>query len=419
MSVCVRPLTADEQRQLVAARLVAVEQAPYLAHAIFSVAANAAEGLGTFAVDRGWRLYLDPVRMTGWGPLLSGGVLVHEISHLVRAHAERADALDAPYDHDRWNFATDIAINDDLLAAGIQLPRGAVTPAGLGLVEGGIEEAYYAQLADRRLASTAKGLSGGVGAGSGSDTGVGCGSGAGGPVEPWELSSIDPSAPAIGQAEANMTRRRVAQAVREYVANHSRGTLPEGWQRWADTTLAGPQVPWRRVLASAVRRAIAHVAGCSDYTYRRPGRRRILHIVTPAMQRPLITVAVVVDTSGSMGQPELDAALAEVTGVIRATGIGPRGLVVLACDAAVGATTRVRRVNDVQLVGAGGTDMRVGIAAAESVHPRPDVVVVLTDGYTPWPEKPTRASLVAAIIGSQGMAQGVPVWARTVVVPAA
>jgi predicted metal-dependent peptidase len=214
-----------------------------------------------------------------------------------------------------------------------------------------------------------------------------------------------------------MTRRRVAQAVREYVASRSRGTLPDGWQRWADATLAGPQVPWRRVLASAVRRAIAHVAGCSDYTYRRPGRRRILHIVTPAMQRPLISVAVVVDTSGSMGQPELDAAMAEVTGVIRAAGIGPRGLVVLACDAAVGATTRVRRVNDVQLVGGGGTDMRVGIAAAESAHPRPDVVVVLTDGCTPWPEKPTRASLVAAIIGSEGTAQGVPEWARTVVVP--
>jgi predicted metal-dependent peptidase len=419
MSISVRPLTSEEQRQLVAARLVAVEHAPYLAHALFSVAASAAEELGTFAVDRGWRLYLDPATLAGWDPGLAGGVLIHEISHLVRAHAERADTLDAPYDHDRWNFATDIAINDDLLAASIQLPRGAVTPASLGLEEGGIEEAYYAQLVDRRLASTARDVSGGVGAGSDSDTGVGCGSGAGGPVEPWEFSSDDPSVPAIGLAEANMTRRRVAQAVREYAANHNRGTLPDGWKRWADATLAGPQVPWRRVLASAVRRAIAHVAGCSDYTYRRPGRRRILHIVTPAMQRPLITVAVVVDTSGSMGQPELDAALAEVTGVIRAAGIGPRGLVVLACDAAVGATTRVRRVNDVKLVGGGGTDMRVGIAAAESVHPRPDVVVVLTDGYTPWPDKPTRASLVAAIIGSQGAAQDVPVWARTVVVPAA
>ena len=155
------------------------------------------------------------------------------------------------------------------------------------------------------------------------------------------------------------------------------------------------------MLASAVRRAIAHAAGCHDYAYSRPGRRRIPRIVTPALRRPLVTVAVVVDTSGSMGQSELDAALAEVKGVITAAGIGTQRLMVLACDAAVGATSRVRRVEDVQLVGGGGTDMRVGIAAAEASRPHPDVIVVFTDGYTPWPDRPTRARLVVAIIGAQ------------------
>jgi hypothetical protein len=63
--------------------------------------------------------------------------------------------------------------------------------------------------------------------------------------------------------------------------------------------------------------------------------------------------------------------------------------------------------------------MRVGVAAAESAHPRPDIVVVLTDGYTPWPDGPTRARLVVAIIGDQEAARQVPDWATTVVVPAA
>ena len=67
-------------------------------------------------------------------------MLVHEVGHLVRAHAERADALGADVDHERWNLAADAAINDDLLAAGVPLPDGAVTPATLGLAEGGIEE---------------------------------------------------------------------------------------------------------------------------------------------------------------------------------------------------------------------------------------------------------------------------------------
>ena len=104
--------------------------------------------------------------------------------------------------------------------------------------------------------------------------------------------------------------------------------------------------------------------------------------------------------------------------MIRAAGIGPLGLVVLACDAAVGAVTRVRRATDVRLVGGGGTDMRVGIAVAEATRPVPDVVVVLTDGCTPWPDRPTRARLVVAIIGGQAAAQHAPGWATTVLVPA-
>src|SRR5918911_5513722 len=157
MSVSVRELNPAEAQLVTAARLVAVEHAPYLAHALFTARPVAAEGLGTFAVDRGWRLYLDPATLTGWGPALAGGVLVHEVGHLVRAHAERADALGADYDHERWGLAADIAINDDLLAASVPLPEGAVTPAMFGLAEGGIEEAYYAALAQHIQPSAGSG----------------------------------------------------------------------------------------------------------------------------------------------------------------------------------------------------------------------------------------------------------------------
>jgi predicted metal-dependent peptidase len=414
VSVTVREVNPDEARLLAAARLVAVEHAPYLAHALFATQPVAAEGLGTFAVDRGWRLYVDPTTLVRLGPTLAGGVLVHEIGHLVRAHADRADALGVDYDHERWNLCTDAAINDDLLAAGVPLPDGVVTPAALELAEGGIEEVYYAALSQRDASVTRL---------DGSDCratgGAGCGSGAGDPVAPWELPISDPTAPAVGAADASMTRRRVAEAVRAHVANRSRGHLPAGFQRWADQVLAGPTIPWRRVLASAVRRAIAHAAGCHDYAYSRPGRRRIPLVVTPALRRPLVTVAVVVDTSGSMGQSELDAALAEVKGVIAAAGVGSQRLTVLACDAAVGAASHVRRVEDVHLVGGGGTDMRVGIAAAEAGRPRPDVVVVMTDGYTPWPDRPTHARLVVAIIGAEATTDRTPDWATTVRVNAA
>ena len=296
---------------LTAARLVAVEHAPYLAHALFSTQPVAAEGLGTFAVDRGWRLYVDPATLVGWGPTLAGGVLVHEIGHLVRAHAERADALGADSTTSAGILPATARINDDLR-------RGRRATAGWR---------RHAGRAGARRGRHRRGvLRRAVPAGSIEDEpgrcrdGGGCGSGAGDPAAPWELPADDPAAPAVGPADASMTRRRVAQAVRDHAANRSRGHLPAGWRRWADQTLAAPTIPWRRVLASAVRRAIAHAAGCHDYAYSRPGRRRIPRIVTPALRRPLVTVAVVVDTSGSMGQSELDAALAEVKGVITAAG---------------------------------------------------------------------------------------------------
>src|SRR5437870_5745345 len=45
----------------------------------------------------------------------------------------------------------DLAINDDLAAAGVPLPEGALTPATFGLDEGSIEEAYYAALTQKKL----------------------------------------------------------------------------------------------------------------------------------------------------------------------------------------------------------------------------------------------------------------------------
>lgn len=125
MNPSIRPLTADERRMLAAARLVAVESAPYLAHALFSVRPLAAVGLATFAVDRFWRLYVDPATLAEWGPQVAGAVLLHEACHLIRDHAGRADSLPGPVDHDRWNLATDAAINDDLIRAGLPSPSGS------------------------------------------------------------------------------------------------------------------------------------------------------------------------------------------------------------------------------------------------------------------------------------------------------
>ena len=110
----------------------------------------------------------------------------------------------------------------------------------------------------------------------------------------------------------------------------------------------------------------------------------------PSTRRPIPSVAMVIDTSGSVDDGLLARALAEVDGALRALGVGGQAVSVISCDVAATQPTRVRRARDVRLAGGGGTDMRVGIRAAAALRPRPDLVVVLTDGYTPWPDAPAR-----------------------------
>jgi hypothetical protein len=124
----------------------AAVQAPYLAAALFSVSPVASPGLGTFAVDARWRLYMDPDRFATWTPSQAAAVLIHEIGHLLRDHAGRAESAGVD-DHRRWNYAADAELNDDLIEAGTDLPPGCVTPQSLGCQPGGLAETYYASIA--------------------------------------------------------------------------------------------------------------------------------------------------------------------------------------------------------------------------------------------------------------------------------
>lgn len=275
---------------------------------------------------------------------------------------------------------------------------------------------YYAKLvAD----NNADDHGGGDGQGGpGEDDGPGCGSGAGAGAVPGELPAaqeVDGHA-GVDEATGGMIRRRIAEAVRE-AASSGRGSVPAGVRRWAEGVLAPAVVPWNRVLRSIVRRAIADAAGRVQFTYSRPSRRSGGGLIFPTMRGPRIRVSLVVDTSGSMSEGDLRAALSEVKGVLKAAGIAGDRVTVLTCDAENGAAQRISRVEDVVLTGGGGTDMRVGIAAAEAARPEPVVTVVLSDGDTPWPEKPGKSRLVCVIIGNEWAAADTPGWALTVTVP--
>nr|WP_078494723.1 VWA-like domain-containing protein [Streptomyces sp. PAMC 26508] len=379
--------------KLLAARYRAAADRPYLASALYALTVVASDEVPTMGVDRYWRCYVSPGFVDRTPVAELAAVWVHEVAHLLRDHHGRAELLPPAdrRDRHRVNVAQDCEINDDLMADGLPLPAGRMEPRLFGLPEGQLFEAYLPALPPSPVTHD-------------------CGSGAHGQPSDWE--SGDRAGPAgVGAVEAEALRRHTAEAMRAHA--RARGALPGGWKRWADEVLE-PTVDWRRALAGAVRDAAAWASGAIDYTYRRPSRRSaaLRGIVLPSLRRPLPRVAVVIDTSGSMGEAEIAAALGEVTGVLREVGVRGNRVTVLACDADVQAVSRVTATGQITLGGGGGTDMRVGIAAALAGPERPSVVVVLTDGLTPWPDETPSCRLVAALVGPSAPAP--PPWIETV-----
>jgi len=192
----------------------------------------------------------------------------------------------------------------------------------------------------------------------------------------------------------------------------TQGDVPGHLKKWAGEKLLAPKVKWEKELAAHVRKALAIVAGSEDYSYSRASRRNATSdggVIFPAMTKHLPEIAVVVDTSGSMSQEALDGVLAEVSGIIKKC-CSKQGLTVLAVDAALNSSQKVFSAKNINLIGGGGTDMGLGIEEALKLKPRPHVIIVLTDGYTGWPEKPP----VKTIVGLIGNGPAAPNWAKTI-----
>ena len=439
------------------ARLRASQARPYFACALAAMQPVAVQGLGTMAVDRYWRVYYDPIVSESWQEK-AASVVVHELGHLLRRHVERAESIGDSLNVEAWQIAVDAEINDSDFDEDLTLPGHPWLPSSFGAPNGLIAEQYYEML----LAAghkTCQGVSptdsngadpcgstpsGAASAGnpmrtsqapgqraggppkpSGGETipgrscaqqdapqgagGCGAGSGVDGKSRPWELPPKDKDQPGLTAVEAKLIRRQVAQAIRKHVRDRGMGSVPAGWRRWSDEQLEPPRVHWTQELASTLRGQLA-AAGVHDYAYSRPSRRRLERVILPSMRARRPKVGIVIDTSGSMGDKDIADACSEVQGICRSH---QADVLVVSVDAAVHSRQRVTSTRQLQLDGGGGTDMGVGIAELERA--RRDVIVVLTDGYNPWPDSCPQARTIVCLIGDCADKSTVPSWARAIV----
>ena len=229
----------------------------------------------------------------------------------------------------------------------------------------------------------------------------GSGSGADGIERGYEDGEPGPDNASTGlsEVEARMIRKEVAKEIQEAVKN--RGNLPGGWKMWADDELGVPKYNWKSELRKVLSRSMHTVPGDSLRSYRRLSRRSASlghKVILPSHHNSTPHAAIVQDTSGSMGKDAIVASMEETKGFLKAI---QTPITFINCDAAADKGQTVQNVRNIDMYGGGGTDMRVGIKAALDLRPPPDVIVLFTDGYTPWPEEPMPrgVQLIVCLVG--------------------
>jgi predicted metal-dependent peptidase len=378
---------------LQAARVRAAHQRSYFAPALFSLVPVETDLIGSMAVDAYWRLYYNRTWLATHTVEENASLLIHEVSHLVRDHEARRKAVGGANPR-RWNTAGDCEINDDLQAEGLPLPGDPPLPAKYGLASGDSAEHYYAGLTARSRPERHT-------AGGDQQSTDDCGSGAHGERRFWEqpLDNESDGMPGVDRIKAELVRREVARLIDE--KSPYDGDVPLSWRRWARATLA-PKVDYLATIRHVVRRALRDATvGRSDRTYRRPHRRQACYgeFLMPSFYQPRPRPGFLIDTSGSMSDSQLTRAVSELAGLTRQLGYGA-DVVVACCDAAVHETRRAFTGSRIELVGGGGTDLRVGLRAfVERSVGAIDLLVVVSDCRTPWPADAPPFPVVTICVG--------------------
>ena len=383
-------------RSLQAARVRAAYQRAYFAPALFSLIPVKTDMVASMAVDSRWRLYYNDSWLSGHSVEENAAVLIHEVSHLLREHEARKQAA-AVNNVVLWNTATDCEINDDLTAEGLPLPDNPPQPQQFGLHTGENAETYYRQLMKTLDASSPTQTSAGASATLRQD----CGSGAHGERRPWELLD-DPggdSVPGVDRLKADLIRREVANRI--FDRSGEPADAPLGWRRWARTVLS-PKVDYMATIRHAVRKALREsTVGRFDRTYRRPHRRQACYgeFIMSSYYQPRPRPGFLIDTSSSMDDTQLARAVAELGGLTRQLGYNT-DVVVACCDAAVHNVKQVFIGAQLELIGGGGTDLRAGLRWFTERRSGPvDLLVVVSDCHTPWPEEMPPFPVITICVG--------------------
>lgn len=161
-----------------------------------------------------------------------------------------------------------------------------------------------------------------------------------------------------------------------YQIAKKQGNLPAGMERWIKDFLE-PTINWREVLAQFIVQNTRN-----DYSWNRPNKRYLRQdLYAPSLNKPEIgTVAIGIDTSGSIGQKELDTFASEVKAIL---GLYCNKVFVIYCDSKVAHVDEFDNPNDIELkpYGGGGTACTPVFSYIQKHEINPVIAIHFTDGY--------------------------------------
>jgi predicted metal-dependent peptidase len=274
-------------------------------------------------------------------------------------------------DGDKANKAADYVVNDMITEISKKYPELVQLPRG------GLYDPQYHNMSMREIYKLLKSKKGGGGGGGTPDKEGEKGSGSGGGE--YEFDKHDFGKP-MTQEEAKEMDGKIDRAIREgaLLAGRLGIDLPR-----SVTDLLNPVIDWKKELADFV---TSSCKGKDEYTWRKFNRRVISNdIYLPTVENETIgEVVVAIDTSGSIGQEQLNEFASELVSICEA--VSPDAVRILWWDTKVHGeqlfTDNYDQIGSMlKPLGGGGT--RVS-SVAEYINKKKinaECVLVFTDGF--------------------------------------
>lgn len=374
-------LTPSQRRDWEMTRAALSWQAPAFTHIFYTMMADDREDVALFTKDipiaatDGATMILNPETFFQHPLKERVFILAHEILHCVFDHCGMLQKFvtsgsvptpkggKLPYDHQTCNVAMDLVINAILVDSNVgAFPKQGLLDKKLGAANDDFITVYERVY---KANQGGKGMSGGFDQ----------------HLQPGAGTGQNPTQAAQARNATEWDTAVAAAAASAKVA----GKLPAALERFF-TTVLEPKVAWQEKIQSFFARKV----GSGSYDWRRADRRLIVRdIYAPGRSGFGAGVVVcAIDTSGSIGQQELDTFFAEMRNILE--DVRPRAMHIVWCDAKVHKVDEVSEANDLHGLkphGGGDTDFVPVFDWIAGNNLSPDALVYLTDGHGRFPGK--------------------------------